>query len=177
MSWFKLFWQSLVMHPESKGRESEESLKNFTPMAQQALALARREAERLHHNFVGTEHVLLGLIKLGQGVAVRVLQEMKLDLETVRLEVEKLIGQGPDELVSRAVPYTPRVKHVLALAAREAKSLSHTYVGTEHILLGLIREGDGIAARVLKNLAVDIKVTRQHILSELDPNYSYPSEE
>ncbi|MCC7376827.1 MAG: ATP-dependent Clp protease ATP-binding subunit [Verrucomicrobiales bacterium] len=151
-------------------------MNNFTPRAQQVLALARKEADRFNHNFVGTEHLLLGLIKLGQGVAVNVLQKMGLDLETVRLEVEKQVGTGPDQKVVGNIPYTPRVKKVLSLAAKEAKALNHTYVGTEHILLGLLREGDGVAARVLKSLDVDIEQTRQEILKELDPNFANQEE-
>ncbi|HEY6225577.1 MAG TPA: ATP-dependent Clp protease ATP-binding subunit, partial [Verrucomicrobiae bacterium] len=151
---------------------SEEAMNNFTPRAQQVLALARKEADRFNHNFVGTEHLLLGLIKLGQGVAVNVLQKIGLDLETVRMEVEKLVGTGPDQKMIGNIPYTPRVKKVLSLAAKEAKALNHTYVGTEHILLGLLREGDGVAARVLKNMDVDIEQTRQEILKELDPNFN-----
>src|SRR5213075_1681271 len=156
---------------------SEEAMNNFTPRAQQVLALARKEADRFNHNFVGTEHLLLGLIKLGQGVAVNVLQKIGLDLETVRMEVEKLVGTGPDQKMIGNIPYTPRVKKVLSLAAKEAKNLNHTYVGTEHILLGLLREGDGVAARVLKNLDVDIEQTRQEILKELDPNFSAKDEQ
>jgi ATP-dependent Clp protease ATP-binding subunit ClpC len=155
---------------------SDEAMNNFTPRAQQVLALARKEADRFNHNFVGTEHLLLGLIKLGQGVAVNVLQKMGLDLETVHMEVEKQVGHGPDAKMIGNIPYTPRVKKVLALAQKEAKALNHTYVGTEHILLGLLREGDGVAARVLKNLDVDIELTRQEILKELDPNFN-PQEE
>src|SRR6266498_1775883 len=151
-------------------------MNNFTPRAQQVLALARKEADRFNHNYVGTEHLLLGLIKLGQGVAVNVLQKMGLDLETVRMEVEKQVGTGPDQKMIGNIPYTPRVKKVLALAAKEAKALNHTYVGTEHILLGLLREGDGVAARVLKNLDVDIEQTRQEILKELDPNFAASGE-
>jgi ATP-dependent Clp protease ATP-binding subunit ClpC len=156
---------------------SEEAMNNFTPRAQQVLALARKEADRFNHNFVGTEHLLLGLIKLGQGVAVNVLQKMGLDLETVRMEVEKQVGTGPDQKMIGNIPYTPRVKKVLALASKEAKALNHTYVGTEHILLGLLREGDGVAARVLKNLDVDIEQTRQEILKELDPNFASQEEQ
>ncbi len=156
---------------------SEESaMNNFTPRAQQVLALARKEADRFNHNFVGTEHLLLGLIKLGQGVAVNVLQKLGLDLDTVRMEVEKQVGTGPDQKMIGNIPYTPRVKKVLALAAKEAKALNHTSVGTEHILLGLLREGDGVAARVLKNLDVDIEQTRQEILKELDPHFASPDE-
>ena len=152
-------------------------MSNFTPRAQQVLALARKEADRFNHNFVGTEHLLLGLIKLGQGVAVNVLQKMGLDLETVRLEVEKQVGTGPDQKQVGNIPYTPRVKKVLNLASKEAKQLQHTYVGTEHILLGLLREGEGVAARVLKNLDIDIEQTRQEILKELDPNFAVGEDE
>src|ERR1700685_369227 len=151
---------------------SDESMSNFTPRAQQVLALARKEADRFNHNYLGTEHILLGLIKLGQGVAVNVLQGMGIDLETVRMEVEKQTGTGPDQKMIGNVPYTPRVKKVLALASKEAKALNHTYVGTEHILLGLLREGDGIAAKVLKNLDVDIEECRNRTLKKLDPNFA-----
>ncbi|MEC9080611.1 MAG: ATP-dependent Clp protease ATP-binding subunit [Verrucomicrobiota bacterium] len=150
---------------------SDESMNNFTPRAQQVLALARKEADRFNHSFVGTEHLLLGLINLGQGVAVNVLQKMGLDLETVRLEVEKQVGTGPDQKLAGNIPYTPRVKKVLELSKKEAKALHHTYVGTEHVLLGLLREGEGVAARVLKNLDIDIDQCRQEILQELDPNF------
>jgi ATP-dependent Clp protease ATP-binding subunit ClpC len=151
-------------------------MNNFTPRAQQVLALARKEADRFNHNYVGTEHLLLGLIKLGQGVAVNVLQKMGLDLETVRMEVEKQVGSGPETKMVGNIPYTPRVKKVLALASKEAKALQHSYVGTEHILLGLLREGEGVAARVLKSLEVDIERTRNEILRELDPNFSAQEE-
>ena len=151
-------------------------MNNFTPRAQQVLTLAKNEADRFHHNYVGTEHLLLGLINLGQGVAVNVLQKMGLDLQTVRSAVEKQVGVGPESKPSGNIPYTPRVKKVLALAGKEAKSLNHSYVGTEHILLGLLREGEGVAARVLKSLEVDIERCRSEILSELDPNFSGESE-
>jgi len=147
-------------------------MNNFTPRAQQVLALARKEADRFHHNYVGTEHILLGLIKLGQGVAVSVLQKMGLDLETVRAAVEKQVGTGQETKTQGSIPYTPRVKKVLALAGKEAKTLNHSYVGTEHILLGLLREGEGVAARVLKSLDIDIERTRNEILRELDPQFS-----
>ena len=152
-------------------------MNNFTPRAQQVLALARKEADRFNHNYVGTEHLLLGLIKLGQGVAVNVLQKMGLDMETVRMEIEKQVGSGPETKMVGNIPYTPRVKKVLALAGKEAKSLNHSYVGTEHILLGLLREGEGVAARVLKSLEVDIERTRNEILKELDPNFTPPEAE
>jgi hypothetical protein len=186
MNWLKSFWKSLTQpmptshvtvgprgtvtwrSPSASG--SGETISNFTPRAQKVLALARQEADRLHHQFVGTEHLLLGLVALGQGTAVNTLGKLGVDLETVRLEVERHVGTGPDQKMLGNIPYTPRVKKVLALAAKEAKALNHTYVGTEHILLGLLREGDGVAARVLRNLEVDAEKTRQAILRELDPN-------
>ncbi|MFZ9941301.1 MAG: ATP-dependent Clp protease ATP-binding subunit [Luteolibacter sp.] len=147
-------------------------MNNFTPRAQQVLALARKEADRFNHSYVGTEHLLLGLIKLGQGVAVNVLERMGLELDTVRMEVEKEVGSGPPQKSPGNIPYTPRVKKVLALANKEAKALNHSYVGTEHLLLGLLREGEGVAARVLRRLDVDIQRTRNEILAEIDPNFS-----
>ena len=189
MNWLKKIWKafsepvtpykspgdSLSTGPKAKlfrPAPTEETLNNFTPRAQQVLALSRKEADRFNHNFVGTEHLLLGLIKLGQGVAVNVLAKLGLDLETVRAEIEKQVGTGPDQKLIGCIPYTPRVKKVLAFAAQEAKALNHTYVGTEHILLGILREGDGVAGRVLKNLGVDIEQTRLEILKELDPNFA-----
>jgi hypothetical protein len=142
---------------------------NLTPRARQVLALARKEAVRLHHNFVGTEHVLLGLVGLGQGVACKVLQNLVVDLEALRREVEKQVGIGSDA-PAEIIPYTPRVKKVLALASREAQALNHTYVGTEHLFLGLLGEGEGVAARVLTSLGVDLAKARRAILDELDPN-------
>ena len=188
MNWLKKIWKGFSEPlPPYSPRETastgpkvkpfrptpaEESLNNYTPRAQQVLALSRKEADRFHHNFVGTEHLLLGLIALGQGTAVNVLQKMGLDLETVRVEIERQVGTGPDQKMIGNIPYTPRVKKVLMLAGKEARSLNHTYVGTEHILLGLLREGDGVAARVLRNLEVDIEQTRLEILKELDPNFA-----
>src|SRR5207237_7690779 len=127
------------------------------------------------HNYVGTEHLGLGRINVGVRVAVNVRQKMGLDRESVRMEVEKQVGSGPETKMVGNVPYTPRVKKVLALAGKEAKALNHSYVGTEHILLGLLREGEGVAARVLKTLELDIERTRNEILKELDPNFT-PSE-
>ncbi|QSR86183.1 ATP-dependent Clp protease ATP-binding subunit [Candidatus Methylacidiphilum infernorum] len=151
---------------------------NFTPRAQQVLALARQEAERFGHNHVGTEHLLLGLIKLAQGVAINVLQKLGVDLEIIRVEIEKKIASVPSEGKPTApIPYTPRVKKVLALAGKEAKALNHSYVGTEHILLGLLREGEGVAATILKNLDIDLERVRNEILKELDPNFSSSGEE
>jgi hypothetical protein len=174
MNWFKSFWKALntpQVREESDTGKAMVELNNFTPRATQVLALARKEAARFNHNFVGTEHLLLGLIALGQGTAVTVLGKLGLNPDLVRNEVERQVGIGPDQKVFGNIPFTPRVKKVLALAGKEAKALNHTYVGTEHILLGLLREGDGVAARVLKNFDVDIDQTRQEILKELDPNF------
>jgi ATP-dependent Clp protease ATP-binding subunit ClpC len=142
---------------------SDEPNYNFTPRARQVVALAKDEANRLNHSFVGTEHLLLGLIKLGQGVAVKVLERWGLDLE-----VEKEVGTGSDPKVPGPTPLTPRAKKVFSIAAKEAEALGHTYVGTEHLLLGWLREGEGVAAHVLKNFNVDIEQTRQEILTQLD---------
>jgi len=149
---------------------------SFTPRAQQVINLAKNEADRFNHPYVGTEHLLLGLIALGEGVAVSVLEGMGVSLEAVRLEVEKAVGQGPETKVVGNVPFTPRAKKVLQLAVAEAQSLSHTYVGTEHILLGLMREGEGVAAQVMLNLEIDLDTVRTNVLRELDPNFE-PSEE
>ena len=173
MNRLKSFWEAL----NTPMPQSELGPANFTPRAMQVLALARKESERLQHNFVGTEHVLLGLIALGQGTAVNVLQKAGVDLDVVRQEVEKHVGAGPDQKTVGNIPYTPRVKKVLALAAKEAKALNHTYVGTEHILLGLLREGDGVAARVLTTLELNLVTVRNNILKELDPNYTPTPEE
>ncbi|HEY5621962.1 MAG TPA: Clp protease N-terminal domain-containing protein, partial [Pontiella sp.] len=144
---------------------------NFTPRAQQVLQLARKEADRFNHGYVGTEHILLGLIALGHGVAVNALQALGIDLASVRMEVEKAVGTGPETKTIGNIPFTPRAKKVLALSASEARGLGHSYVGTEHILLGLLREGEGIAARVLENLGVDLDETRYEIMKTLDPDY------
>ncbi len=140
------------------------------------LTLARKEAERINHPYVGTEHLLLGLIKLGQGIGIQTLQKLGLDLDSVRAAVEKHVGgvTSAQEMKSQggAPKFTPRVLKVFNLAANEAKKFNHPYVGTEHLLLGLLREGDGIAARVLKSFDVDIERTRAEILRELDPQIS-----
>ncbi len=155
---------------ETDSKHEPASAASFTPRAQEVLALARKEADRFNHNYVGTEHLLLGILKLGQGCAYTVLQKMGLVPETLRLVIEKQIGNGPDQMMIGSIPYTPRVRKVLALAVKESEALQHTYVGTEDILLGLLREGEGAAARILKNLGVDIDRTRKEIIKELDPN-------
>ena len=152
------------------------NLAHFTPRAQHLLVLAREEADRFKHNYVGTRHILLGLIKFGQGTAVSSLWNMGIDLETVRIEVEKQVGTGSDNTISGEPPYTTRVKKVLTHAGKEAENLDHSYVGTAHILLGLLREGEGVAAKVLTSLNVDINQTQHDILAEIDPNITREEE-
>lgn len=161
----------------SSQMESGSGFQNFTPMAKQVLALSRKEADQFNHNFVGTEHLLLGLIALGRGVAVNVLLKLGVDLESARAEVEKQVGKGPEQRNVGTIPFTPRVRRVLALADKERTALNHTYLGTEHILLGILREGDGVAARILRNLNVNIEKTREEILKELDPNFERGKEQ
>ena len=149
---------------------------NFTPRAQRVVKLAQKEADAFNHPYVGTEHLLLGLIALGEGVAVNVLERMGVSLENVRLEVERAVGQGPETKTVGNIPFTPRSKKVLQLAMAEAQALNHTYVGTEHILLGLLHEGEGVAAQVLRNLGVDIETARVEVMRELDPDFEIEDE-
>jgi hypothetical protein len=134
----------------------------FTDRARRVMVLAQEEASRLDHNYIGTEHILLGLISEGQGVAGRALDSLGISLDTVRQQVEEIIGRG-QQTPSGHIPFTPRAKHVLELSLRESKQLGHNYIGTEHILLGLVREGDGVAAQVLVKLGADLKRVRQQV--------------
>jgi len=138
----------------------------FTERAQQVLVLAQDEARRLSHNFIGTEHLLLGLVKEGAGIAARVLQNSGVDFNQLRQEVEKIIPKG-DKEPPQSISYTPRAKRVIELAIEESQNLGHNYVGTEHLLLGLLREGEGIAAQVLTNLGIDLKKARKEVIQLL----------
>lgn len=140
----------------------------FTNRAKQVIKLAKKEAQRLNHNYLGTEHLLLGLLKLGQGVAVNVLRNLGLDFDIVRQEVERLVGYGPEIQVYGDPALTGRVKKVFEFANEEAASLGHNYVGTEHLLLGLLRQTDGVAAQVLENLNVNLQEVRKEVLKELE---------
>lgn len=140
----------------------------FTNRAKQVIKLAKKEAQRLNHNYLGTEHVLLGLLKLGQGIAVNVLRNLNLDYETVRAEVERLVGFGPEIQVYGDPALTGKVKKVFEFANEEAAALNHNYVGTEHLLLALLRQTDGVAAQVLENLNVNLKDIRKEVLKELE---------
>lgn len=140
----------------------------FTNRAKQVIKLAKKEAQRLNHNYLGTEHVLLGLLKLGQGIAVNVLRNMNLDYEAVRTEVERIVGFGPEIQVYGDPALTGKVKKVFEFANEEAANLNHNYVGTEHLLLALLRQTDAVAAQVLENLNVNLKDVRKEVLKELE---------
>ncbi|HRY30456.1 MAG TPA: Clp protease N-terminal domain-containing protein, partial [Elusimicrobiota bacterium] len=139
----------------------------FTERAQRVILIAQEEAKRLNHDYVGTEHLLLGLIALGEGVAAQVLANLGVDLRRVRSEIEKIVGTGDNVMLLGEIPFTPRAKKVLELAVEEAQNMGHNYVGTEHLLLGLIREEEGVAARVLENIGVRLDVVREEVISLL----------
>ena len=139
----------------------------FTDRARKVMALANQEAQRFNHEYIGTEHILLGLVKEGSGVGANVLKNLDVDIKKLRLEVEKLVKSGPDMVTMGKLPHTPRAKKVIEYAIEEARSLNHNYIGTEHILLGLLRETEGIAAQVLMNLGLKLEDVRQEVLNLL----------
>lgn len=167
MDWIKSWWKKLK---EPRGIDLAEALQNFTPRAQTVIDLAQKHAVRLGHAFIGTEHVLLGLLELGQGIACTVLLRFGVQYETVRKEMERLIPVGDSSLSMRSPIPTPRVEKVFGWAKKEAEALRHQYIGTEHLFLGLLREPDGVAAIVLKGFNVDFKKIRREIVREVDPN-------
>jgi ATP-dependent Clp protease ATP-binding subunit ClpC len=131
------------------------------------MQLANQEAQRFNHEYIGTEHILLGLVKEGSGVAAKVLQNLDIDLRKIRLEVEKIVQSGPDMATRGKLPQTPRAKKVIEYAIEEARNFNHNYVGSEHLLLGLVREGEGVAAQVLANLGVKLEHVREEVLNLL----------
>jgi ATP-dependent Clp protease ATP-binding subunit ClpC len=137
----------------------------FTDRARRVIVMAQDEARRLDHNYIGTEHILLGLLNEGAGVAARALESLGISLDVVRQQVEEIIGRGRGPSPSGHIPFTPRAKKVLELSLSEAMHLGHTYIGTEHILLGLIREGEGVAAQVLVDLGVDLNRARLQVIA------------
>ena len=139
----------------------------FTDRARKVMALANQEAQRFNHEYIGTEHILLGLVKEGSGVGANVLKNLDVDLRKVRLEVEKLVKSGPDMVTMGKLPQTPRAKKVIEYAIEEARNLNHNYVGTEHLLLGLLREHEGVAAQVLMNLGLKLEEVREEVLNLL----------
>ena len=144
----------------------------FTDRAKKVMSLARQEAQKFNHEYIGTEHILLGLVQEGNGVAASVLTKMSVDLENIRREVEKIVKSGPSMATMSNLPFTPRAKKVLELAMEEASQLGHNYIGTEHLLLGLIKENEGIAAQVLLNLRVKLEEVRQQVLEFLGADTS-----
>ncbi|MEO0514640.1 MAG: ATP-dependent Clp protease ATP-binding subunit [Planctomycetota bacterium] len=153
----------------------------FTDRARKVMALANQEAQRFNHEYIGTEHILLGLVKEGSGVGANVLKNLDVDLRKVRLEVEKLVKSGPDMVTMGKLPQTPRAKKVIEYAIEEARNLNHNYVGTEHLLLGLLREHEGVAAQVLMNLGLKLDDVREEVLNLLgagvDPEEATGGEE
>jgi ATP-dependent Clp protease ATP-binding subunit ClpC len=147
----------------------------FTERARKVILLAKEEAKRFNHDYIGTEHILLGLIREGEGVAAAVLQKLGLSPEKIRLEVEKLVQSGPTTMVSGDIPFTPKAKKVIELAMEEARSLGHNYIGTEHLLLGLIREGEGVASQVLMNLGLDLNRVRNEVITLLGSSSPAPT--
>jgi ATP-dependent Clp protease ATP-binding subunit ClpC len=139
----------------------------FTERAKQVVVLAQEEARALKHNYIGTEHILLGLLREEEGLAARVLESLDVTVEEVRAQVARIIGPGDEPIVSGQIPFTPRAKKVLELSLREALSLKHNYIGTEHILLGLVRENEGVAARILLDFDADAENIRNEIMSVL----------
>src|SRR6266850_6592641 len=142
----------------------------FTDRARKVMQLANQEAQRFNHEYVGTEHILLGLVKEGSGVAANVLKNLDIDLRKIRLEVEKIVQAGPDMVTMGKLPQTPRAKKVIEYAIEEARNLNHNYVGTEHLLLGLLREQEGVAAQVLMNLGLKLDDVREEVLNLLGHN-------
>ena len=139
----------------------------FTERARKVILLAKEEAKRFNHDYIGTEHILLGLVREGEGVAAAVLASFGLSPDKIRLEVEKLVQPGPATVVSGDLPFTPKAKKVIELAMEEARALGHNYIGTEHLLLGLIREGEGIASQVLMNLGLELDKVRDEVMNLL----------
>jgi ATP-dependent Clp protease ATP-binding subunit ClpC len=166
-SFFAQIGAALKEQKQMQGEFSDQ----FTPRAREVFALAEDEAARLNHNFIGTEHVLLGFLKFNRGIAANVLRRQGVDLERVRTAVEGRVPPGPDLTILKPIPFTPLVKIVLDTAHKEAGALNHAYVGTEHVLLGLLAEGDGVAAHVLESFGLSVSQTRQEIRKELDPNF------
>lgn len=148
----------------------------FTERARKVMALANQEAQRYNHEYVGTEHILLGLIRDGRGVGANVLRTLNVNLTTVCLEIEKLVKPGPEPVTLGKLPQTPKAMRVLEYAVDEARKINHNYVGTEHLLLGLLREVDGVAAQVLMNMGVDLNKARAGVLAMLGPDDSVTTE-
>ena len=158
--------------PEPK-KGSEEPYHRFTDRARKVLQLANQEAQRFKHEYIGTEHILLGLVKEGTGVAVNVLKNLDTNPEKIRREVEQIVLAGPEMVTIGKLPQTPRAKKVIEFAIEEARNLNHNYVGTEHLLLGLLREEEGVAAQVLMNLGLRLETVREEVLTLLGQSSNF----
>jgi ATP-dependent Clp protease ATP-binding subunit ClpA len=179
-------WQGYVRHrsvtgvaladvdPDAAGPILWSMFKRFTDPARRVVVLAQEEARMLNHNYIGTEHILLGLIHEGQGVAAKALESLNISLEAVRDRVEEIIGQGQAAPTGH-IPFTPRAKKIFELSFREALH-GHTYIGTEHILLGLVREGEGVAAQVLQQMGIDLGRTRGEVIRRLSGEHPAAAE-
>ena len=155
--------------------EQNDTFGRFTERARKVLSLAQEEAQRFQHHYIGTEHLLLGLVREGDGVAAKVLMNLGVKLEEVRTTIESIIGRG-DHIVLGEIGLTPRAKKVIELAVDEARRLNHHYIGTEHLLLGLVREGEGIAAGALQSLGVKLEDVRKETLKVLGQHNGKPPE-
>ena len=152
-------------------------MNNFTPRAQQVMNLARREADRFRHNYIGAEHVLLGLLKLGQGVAVSVMENNGINIAALAERIEKTLIPGNAPGTEGSLPYTPRVRKLLTMAGEEAKSLRHTYIGTEHILLAILRDSDGLAWHALSSAGLSYDSALKGVQQEISPKFSVDDEQ
>src|SRR5688572_8132309 len=162
--------------PGRAGRQEMDMFERFTDRARKVMALANQEAQRFNHEYIGTEHILLGLVQEGSGIAAKVLRNLDVDLKKIRLEVEKLIPHGPPTVTMGQLPFTPRAKRVLELAQEEATALGHDYIGTEHLVLGLLKENEGVAAQVLINLGLKLEDVREEVLEVLNVDMPHDTE-
>src|SRR5579884_1711288 len=169
--WCPLFHPAAPAPGRERGlSETAGMYERFTDRARKVMQLANQEAQRFNHEYIGTEHILLGLVKEGSGVAANVLKNLDIDLRKIRLEVEKIVQSGPDMVTMGKLPQTPRAKKVIEYSIEEARNLNHNYVGTEHLLLGLLREQEGVAAQVLMNLGLKLEDVREEVLNLLGHN-------
>src|SRR5207244_97384 len=164
----------LATVPAARAGQSETACmyERFTDRARKVMLLAKQETQRFNHEYIGTEHILLGLVKEGSGVAANVLKNLDIDLRKIRLEIEKIVQHGPggEQVVMGRLPHTPRAKKIIEYAIEEARLLRHNYVGTEHLLLGLLREEESVASEVLRSLGLKLEDVREEVLNLLGHN-------
>lgn len=167
--------EAVRRHLASKPERKESMYERFTDRARKVMQLANQEAQRWNHEYIGTEHILLGLVKEGSGVAANALKNLNIDLHKIRQEVERIVQAGPDVVASGKMPQTPRAKKVIEYAIEEAHNLNHNHVGTEHLLLGLLLVREGVAAQVLMNLGLKLEDVREEVLSLQPPSVQRPA--